>query len=554
MYKKITVFIICLSVILLYMSPYIILGEKSYLPINDNLDGPFVDYVLLARSGKIFSSLKTVLPQIANGISRNVFPSEFDLTLWFFYFFPPFAAYFVNLLLYRILAFFGMFLLLKKHILDKKINQLILFSVSLIFALLPFLSFGSGCIALLPLTFYIFLNIRKNKYCWYDWVILGFIPLYSNLPLVYTFFILFLGLLWLFDLIKYKKINPIFVYALITFSVLFLIKEYRLVYITFFDHSYISHRVEFVIIKDSISQCLQKTLDILHYGQYHAQSSAFPVLIISWIVAFLHIRKNKLKANFYWTTAIIFFFALCYGFRDVWFWKDIGSKITLLHAFDISRFFMLLPLFWYINWAYSLQVIWQIKKYGQQLTVLLIAIQLMLIFYKNEIVQGSITYKINFKQFFAEELFTKIKSDIGDKTNSFRIVSLGIHPSIASYNGFFTLDFYLNNYPLKYKHEFRQIISGELKKNMELQKFFDEWGSRCYLFSQDLPVHPWTKSIYETIKIQDLIIDTYKFKSMGGKYLFSAAEIMHPEINNLKFYKKYSNVNSAWDIYVYKLL
>ena len=133
---------------------------------------------------------------------------------------------------------------------------------------------------------------------------------------------------------------------------------------------------------------------------------------------------------------------------------------------------MLLPLFWYINWAYSLQVIWQIKKYGQQLTVLLIAIQLMLIFYKNEIVQGSITYKINFKQFFAEELFTKIKSDIGDKTNSFRIVSLGIHPSIASYNGFFTLDFYLNNYPLKYKHEFRQIISGELKKNMELQKFF----------------------------------------------------------------------------------
>ncbi len=536
------------------MSPNIIFGEKSYLQIYDNLDGPFVDYLLLARSNKIFSGLDSVLPQIANGLTRNVFPSEFDFTLWLFYLFPPLSAYFINIFILRILAFFGMFLLLKNHILDKKISPLIIYFVSLIFALLPFLFFGSGSVTLLPLTFFIFLNIRKNKHSWYNWVILGLIPLFTSLPIVYLFFIISLVILWMVDLVIYKKINPVFIFTILIFFLFFLIKEYRLVYVTFFDSRYISHRIEFVEARDSFLQALQKTLVILRYGQYHFQSAAFPVLISSWFLALILRKKKKFPFEFYWTTIIILLLAIGYGFSDVWFWKDINSKILLLRTFNTSRFFILMPLFWYINWAYSLQFIWQSGKYGRKLAFFLISIQLIFIFYKNENIQGTLTYKINFQQFFAKELFDQIKSDIDSDASSYRVVSLGIHPSIASYNGFYTLDFYLNNYPLSYKYEFRQIIAEELDKSIKLKQYYDQWGNRCYLFLTELPVQLWPKSDYQNIKIFNPRINTIKLKAMGGKYIFSAAKIAYPEKMNLKLFNRYSDNHSAWDIYVYELI
>lgn len=44
------------------------------------------------------------------------------------------------------------------------------------------------------------------------------------------------------------------------------------------------------------------------------------------------------------------------------------------------------------------------------------------------------------------------------------MISVGIYPAAAAYNGFHCLDGYSNNYPLEYKHAFRQIMEGELDK------------------------------------------------------------------------------------------
>ena len=67
------------------------------------------------------------------------------------------------------------------------------------------------------------------------------------------------------------------------------------------------------------------------------------------------------------------------------------------------------------------------------------------------------------------------------------MVSLGIDPAAALYHGFYSLDGYSNNYPLSYKHRFREVIAPELAKSEYLTDYFDDWGNRCYMFSAECP-------------------------------------------------------------------
>ena len=46
--------------------------------------------------------------------------------------------------------------------------------------------------------------------------------------------------------------------------------------------------------------------------------------------------------------------------------------------------------------------------------------------------------KPSVKEFYAEELFTEIKEHIGRPVEEYRVASVGLHPAIAQYNGFYT--------------------------------------------------------------------------------------------------------------------
>ena len=58
-------------------------------------------------------------------------------------------------------------------------------------------------------------------------------------------------------------------------------------------------------------------------------------------------------------------------------------------------------------------------------------------------------------------------------------------PAVALEAGFYCIDGYSNNYSLEYKHEFRGIIEEELEKCPAMKGYFDDWGSRCYLFTEE---------------------------------------------------------------------
>lgn len=191
------------------------------------------------------------------------------------------------------------------------------------------------------------------------------------------------------------------------------------------------------------------------------------------------------------------------------------------------------------------------KRWRRFVHAALIAQLLVLIPFHEELTYGAYHHAPSFREFYASDQFKQIKRFIGRPTDSYRVASIGLHPAIAQYNGFYTLDTYANIYPLKYKYQFRKIIAKELDKNPALKRYFDEWGSRCYLFVDELGKHYAFKKSTKK-KITNLELNTEAFKKMGGQYIFSSVPIMNAEQNKLALLKRFSHPQSAWNIYVYE--
>jgi hypothetical protein len=166
-------------------------------------------------------------------------------------------------------------------------------------------------------------------------------------------------------------------------------------------------------------------------------------------------------------------------------------------------------------------------------------------------IPGFINDNITYRQFYSTNLFEKIRDFIGLPQEDYHVVSIGIYPSIAQYNGFYTLDGYQSMYPLAYKQKFRTIIAPELKKSQALKAYFDDWGSRCYIYTSELPSFTMTKNLGRSIRHLDL--DTKALRDLGGNYIFSAVEILNFKENHLKFLGLFADKSSVWKIYLYQV-
>jgi hypothetical protein len=131
------------------------------------------------------------------------------------------------------------------------------------------------------------------------------------------------------------------------------------------------------------------------------------------------------------------------------------------------------------------------------------------------------------------------------------VASLGIHPSISIYNGFYALDGYSTDYDLAYKKEFRKIIEPELNKNPALKQYFDTYGLRAYLFSSELGKYPLYTKWRKTTGIEHLDINLDAFRELGGEYILSAVEIIEAADCGLELLHVFDADASAWRIYLY---
>ncbi|WP_407638442.1 DUF6044 family protein [Bacillus alveayuensis] len=539
-------------IIAAFVSPYFLLGEDAHMRVHDNLDSNIAWYKVLVRSGELFGSVDAVIPQIINGLPRNAFGTEFSGIVWLHALFPSIYAYGLSQTITRVFAFIGMYLLLKKHFIQELEWAWVRVGSALAFALTPFWPSGMLSTLGMPLALWAFLNIRAGERSWVNYFVLTLLPFYSSLVLGFFFFLSALGMLWLMDVVRGKGWNVRFLLAIVYMSVLYLAIEYRLVHSLLFSTEPTS-RDEYFHARLPLWRVIRLTFKNYVLGHTHVMTvHSFVILPVTFIALYFVCRQKRWREEktFLFLHVLNLVLSTWYAF---WFykgWLPLTERFELLDKFNFARYHFLRPLVIYVLFALSLAILWRQGKMWRRMSLGFIAAQLLVLTAFNE----EIVYrnKPSFKQFYAEKQFAEIKEYIELPVEEYRVASIGIHPAISQYNGFYTLDTYNNFYPLSYKHRFREIIAQELKKDKKLREYFDEWGGRCYIFVDELGKHYMFKK-HSKKKIKNLQLNTDAFWEMGGRYIFSALPIENAAENQLKLEKVFHSDESVWKIHLYKV-
>nr|WP_172797649.1 DUF6044 family protein [Cytobacillus solani] len=546
--------ILSLLALTIFISPLFILGDNAHIRVHDNLDSNLAWYKVLAESGQITGPANAVIPQIINGnLSRNAFGTEYSLIVWLYVLFPTMIAYAISQTITRFTAFLGMYLLLKTHFLEDKEWIAFNIGISLAFAFTPFWPSGMLSTLGMPLALWAFLNIRNGERLWKNYLILTVLPFYSSIVLGFFFFLSAMGIFWLSDLIRGKGWNFRFLLSIAYMTVMFLLVEYRLVYSLLFDDDPNS-RDEYFHARLSATHALRLTFKNFIYGHHHAATVhtfiILPAMLIALAIVFMK-KKWRMEKVFVFLFLLNIVLSAWYAF---WFykgWLPLTQRFHFLDTFNFARYHFLRPLIVYLLFALSLKIICSYLKNWKRIGLILVLAQILVVSFANE--EFLFRNKPTVKQFYAEEQFNNIKDFIGIPQEDYRVASIGIHPAIAQYNGFYTLDTYNNFYPLSYKYQFRKIIEKELAKNKTIRTYFDEWGGRCYIFTAELGKHYMFKKKTKK-RLKKLELNIEHFKEMGGRYIFSAVPIDNASENSLVLEKTFESKSSVWKIYLYKAI
>ncbi|MBT2699502.1 hypothetical protein J7E79_19125 [Bacillus sp. ISL-40] len=546
--------IIALLVIAVYLSPLFILQENAHIRVHDNLDSNLAWYKVLARSGEMFGPVNATIPQIINGqLSRNAFGTEYSIIVWLYALFPTMIAYGLSQALTRIVAFFGMYWLLKKHFLPGEKWLFLQIGTALAFALTPFWPSGMLSTLGMPLALWALLNIRKGEGAWSDFLVLTLIPFYASIVLGFFFFITAIGFLWLTDGLRGKGWNLRFLAAIIYMTVIFMFVEYRLIF-SFLLIDEPNSRDEYLHATLPFWRAIRLTIKNYLLGHTHVMTVHTLFILPATITAIWIVFRKKLwkqESLFVFLFSLNIVLSIWYAF---WFyegWAPIVKRFHFLATFNFARYHFLRPMVIYAGFALALKVLsLQGESWARTAKWYAVLQLLFLGLFNDEIIYRE---KPTVKAFFAEEMFHEIEEYIALPKEEYRVASIGIHPAISQYNGFYTLDTYNNFYPLTYKHQFRKIIERELAKNKKVRRYFDKWGGRCYIFTAQLGKHYMIKKDSKR-HLKHLELNTGVFKKMGGRFIFSALPIDNAKENQLLLMKVFESKTSAWKIYLYKTL
>jgi len=556
--------IICVAALLLalYLLPMVILQEGAHFVIHDNLDSTVPNLVFADRHPGPDADNGLGEPFLRLGVKPAGYARFLSVVSLLFALLPPFAAYLVNDILVHGIAFIGMLLLLRRLLrkeLRDWLDETLVAGVALCWAMLPYYSTYGLSIAGQPLLFFAFLNVLRRESRYWDYAIIFLFPLYSSLALSGVFIIGALGLVFVAEWVRRRRANWRFLVSVALLALGYLVVNHRLVYDSLAGAGYVSHRAEFVATLLPLADALRLVRENLVHGQYHAGSLHKYILVFAVPLALVGGLRGR--RNVRWLLALVGALAAISVFRGFTQWD--GSA-WLPRVFQFDRFYFLQPAIWYVVLALCLLLVRQTRlgdrRDGRYAAVVLLVLQLFFVTRGNKDrmsdlasigrrIAGREDTSVTYGGFYSEELFRRIADFIGQPQSSYRVVSLGMYPGVSQYNGFYTLDGYRSSYPLAYKYAFRRVIAAELDKSPRLKDYFDNWGSRCYLFSSELEGYLYTKS--RRGRVYDLELNTAMLREMGGEYLLSAVRVMNHRAIGLELLRVFEDDTSPWRIYLY---
>lgn len=545
-------FVTGLLLIVLYYVPILIMGENWHVIIHDNLDSSIANIQMLKDLGRVFDYSSQ--EPIAGPVGRSAFRTSWDITILLYAFLPMFWGVVVNNFLARMIAFVGMYLLLSEFVLrGNSYRNLIAAFSSLCFAFVSFYSdYGISSMGI-PLVVYAFLNLKKHTRIWVSFLCILIFGLYSNM-LLSGFFVGLVGVLYyLYVAIRDKKGYGWYFAGLVFLGVIYLCTNVQLVLDFVSGQMVLSHRAEFQT-DETLRSTFITHAKLFFVTQYHTGILiTFPIVLFMVWQYFTTKSLDRCSLFLFISVLIIILFSFCV--RLAMLFAPPGH---IIQQFQFDRFYFFLPCIWIILLAQTAHVTVQ-HRLGLPLFMLTCVLLLACDFAENKEYTSQMKKMLTgkqaeptYRQFYDEALFADIKSYLGENARDCRVVSVGLFPAVAQYNGFYCLDGYWNAYPLEYKHEFRKIMEKELDKNEEIEKYYDHWGSRCYVLSSELGKnYLFGKDC--GVSIQQLDLNTEQLRKMNCQYVFSAVPIRNSEELGWRFEKAFTTGKSFWKIYVYNI-
>ena len=163
--------------ILLYLSPYFLWGQDSHVLIGDYLD-EIPHWRLLHTENPFWRSGRPDEAFMRGSMPSYVGPDLRGDT-WAYYFFSPFTAFLVNEASSRLVAFAGMFLLVRALLAGHKRVTFIALGTAVLFSLINHHPWTPFTVPVLPWIAYSVLQVHRRQDRWWHWAALCLAPFFS---------------------------------------------------------------------------------------------------------------------------------------------------------------------------------------------------------------------------------------------------------------------------------------------------------------------------------------------------------------------------------------
>lgn len=544
--------------------PYAVLGEGSVFEIHDQLDETILTYVLNAKY--LFTGTD-IFPEMLGGVNVSGMQPSAVLFVLLYRIFPPLTSFVLQYLLVCASGYFGMYFCVRELTGSAFLSVL----TAALFCMLPIQPIYGLSVLGVPLLLYAFLCLMQRKQKALSFFLILFFGVTTHLVLIGYVVLSFWGLAVLVMLCR-RKHNAWLYGGFFTLTAVYILVNYRLfLELVLGNSSYLSHREELVNYASPVWKSIADAFlgNVQHASSLH-KYLIIPVVILLLVEAFRYKKLSQELKKLYWMSVAIMgvlaltsvFYGVCRS-APVAAWKN--SLTGFLRYFQMERYYWIAPALWYLEAALAFGLIWKERNrvpiavklalLGVVLLPTIEEIKVSSSFYANvnQLNNGSgVTGYITWEDYYGEAVMKQVDAAIGRDKSTYRVAHLGMSPCPALMYGFYTIDGYSNNYPLEYKHAFRRIIAKELEKSEAARLYFDEWGSRCYLFNGETGTL-WMLSKGEEIQYSNLELDTEQMKALGCEYLFSAGEILNARELGLESMGYFDTEDSFWGIWLYRV-
>ncbi|MBQ7358969.1 MAG: hypothetical protein IJW63_02600 [Lachnospiraceae bacterium] len=556
-----------LGLVILFLSlvPTLILGVDSIVDYHDQLDGELIAYILQAKH--LFSG-NGFFPEFLGGVGQTALTPPAPLAVLLFALFSPFTAYSILQFGVQVTAYVGMFLLANRITGHKYISLM----VAVMYAFLPFLPVYGLAHYGIPLLILCFWNLYERKHLKSSYIYIALYTCMSSLILVGFGWLIIGSLFSLYLLITGKwKTHLHNILSTVLMLLIYVTCNLSLIgQILGIGSGFTSHKEEYHIESSSF---LKSFWTHLTSNTSHSVDHHIWILFVALgaIIVYLSLKasandsQRKLFRTLVFTLICIL---LMYATAALWttpFIVSLRSNLGALKSFQLTRIMWITPALWYIVLACSLCLLWSDRRWTKWIVCpISIALMLCLGFsclktsYLKPNVQKLLysDYEtISWSDYLALGVMDQVENYLFREKDlsisEYKVASLGIDPAAAIYHGFYCIDGYSNNYPLEYKHAFREIIAPELSKSDYLTAYFDQWGNRCYLLSAELYGYYTVEK--DSFWYNSLELNTSALKELGCNYILSAAYIVTAEDMNLTLLNQFETQDSYYRIYLYEV-